>query len=124
VPDGGDAQALADIVAATQRVGTFLAGMDQAGFEQDERTQAAVLFQIVIIGEAAKRLSNEARIAHPTVPWHQVTRMRDFVAHQYHKIDLEVLWNTASRSIPVLLQTLMTQADISPGTRTRQEEDA
>lgn len=109
MPDGRDDQAIADIVAAAQRVSLFLAGMDQAGFEREERTQAAVLFQIVIIGEAAKRLSDDARIAYPTVSWHQVTGMRDFVVHQYHKIDLEILWNTASLNIPALLEALTKQ---------------
>jgi hypothetical protein len=45
-----------DILAAVERATRFVGQMDLAAFKADERTAAAVLHQIFLIGEAAARL--------------------------------------------------------------------
>ena len=50
---------LADIVEATDAIGHFVAGMTEDDWIEDEVKQGAVMYQLVIIGEAATRLSKE-----------------------------------------------------------------
>ena len=58
-----------DIIQATERALQFVGEMDAAAFSVDERTSAAVLHQIFVIGEAAVRLPDDVRRRASNVPW-------------------------------------------------------
>ena len=62
-----DSSALLDIYQAANKVVEFSRGFDQPSFLADERTQSAILHQLLIIGEAVKRLSAEFRRSHPHI---------------------------------------------------------
>lgn len=59
-----------------------------------------------IIGEAARRLSPEARNLFPEIPWKLVTAMRNILIHDYDDVDLNIVWNTVQRDIPPLISRL------------------
>lgn len=101
-----DEELLDDIVAAARAARRFSEGMRRADFVADLKTQSAVTFQLVVIGEAAKGLGEAALARYPGIPWSDVCRARDLFVHHYKKIDSEELWNTVARSLPDLLQTL------------------
>lgn len=65
--------------------------------------QAAVIRNLEVIGEAAKRLPQEFRDDHPQVPWREMTGMRDLLIHAYHRVDLDLVWSTVEDSLPGLL---------------------
>ena len=65
-----------------------------AAFLADLKTQSAVLHQLLILGEAAKRLSQLFRDAHAHIPWPLITGMRDKLIHHYDVVDLGVVWET------------------------------
>lgn len=92
-----------DILAAAERAMRFVGEMDLATFKVDERTSAAVLHQIFLIGEAAARLPEEIRKRAPDVPWEEIIGMRNIIAHGYFEIDLEVPWKTVRLDLPPLL---------------------
>ena len=79
---------------------------DRARFDIDELLQSAVLHWIEIIGEAARGVSDKVRAAHPDVPWHVITDMRNRVSHGYFDIDLDVVWNTVTRDLPKLQESV------------------
>jgi uncharacterized protein with HEPN domain len=60
-----DRAVLLDILKAARLATDFVTGMDQVAFIRDRRTQAAVVYQLMVVGEAAKRLSEPFRAAHP-----------------------------------------------------------
>ena len=102
---------LFDIVHAARLISEFLNEMDRAAFDADVKTQSAVLYQLSIIGEAAKLVPETWRRQHPDIPWRQIGRMRDRLIHHYFNVDLDVVWNTATTDVPVLrnyLQPLVT----------------
>ena len=101
-----DQQSIQDILKAAQEILSFTIDMDSDALMTDRRTQAAVLYEIVVIGEAANRLSAEFRSAHPNIPWKNIIGMRNIVAHQYDKVDEEVVWDAVSRDIPDLIKML------------------
>ena len=95
---------LQHIVEAIDRATGYVAGMDSAAFEQDTRTQDAVIRALEIVGEAA----NKDRVAAPTlqstapeIPWDVMYGMRNRIAHDYFEVDLDVVWQTIQRDLPV-----------------------
>jgi uncharacterized protein with HEPN domain len=98
-----DAASLLDIVQACRRLQRHLSGVDQAHFFADEKTQDAVIRQIEIIGEAAKRLTAEFRQAHSQLPWKQMAGMRDILIHQYDRVDMAEIWSAATVDVPAVL---------------------
>lgn len=101
-----DEATVLDIIVACRRILDFTRGEDLAAFLADAKTQAAVLHEIQVIGEATKRLSDPFRDSHPTVPWHDIAGMRDKLIHEYDAVDLEVVWKVVASDIPTLLAYL------------------
>lgn len=101
-----DIALLMDIASAAERIMAFTDGMDKASFKEDARTNLAVQHQIMVIGEAAKRLSPGQQNEISEIPWSAVARMRDRLIHGYDTVDLEVVWDTVRQSIPSLQETV------------------
>lgn len=95
-----------DILAAAERATRFVGEMDLPAFKADERTAAAVLHQIFMIGEAAARLPEQIRSRAPGVPWQEIIGMRNVIAHGYFEVDLEVPWKTVRLDLPPLLDEM------------------
>ena len=96
-----------DIVQAAHLVSAFKEGMDKATFDADLKTQSAVLHQLMVIGEAVKRLSREFRKSHKDIPWSAIAGMRDHLIHGYDIVDMEEVWRTATVDVPSLLTALI-----------------
>jgi len=101
-----DGAFLLDISHAARLVLEFVTGADEAAFQTDKMRQSAVLHQILVIGEAVKRLSPGFRSRNPGIPWARIAGMRDRLIHAYDEVDLEEVWETATTHIPDLLERL------------------
>lgn len=101
-----DAAALLDVLNAARRIVEFRGAIDEDAFLNDARTQSAIIHQIIVMGEACKRVSEAYRDAHPRIPWRKIAGMRDIVIHEYDDVDLGEVWRVASRDIPALLPLL------------------
>jgi uncharacterized protein with HEPN domain len=69
MPNRKDTATLLDIQRASQKVIQFHQGISKTDFIEDDKTQSAIVFQLMIIGEVVKRLSQEFRTLHPETPW-------------------------------------------------------
>jgi uncharacterized protein with HEPN domain len=101
-----DEATLADILRACRLAAQFVDGLDRDGFLDDLKTQAAVLHEIMIVGEGVKRLSDELRATNPRIPWRLIAGMRDRLIHQYDAVDLEEVWRTVTVDLPSLTRDL------------------
>jgi uncharacterized protein with HEPN domain len=101
-----DEATLLDVARAARFVLEFKQGMDKAAFVNDYKTQSAVLHQLMVVGEAVKRLSPEFRARYPGVPWSLVAGMRDKLIHGYDIVDLDEVWRTAEVDVPELLSLI------------------
>ncbi len=84
----------------------FSAGMDLTGFRKDNLKQSAILHQLLLLGEASKRLSPELRMEFAEIPWKQMAGLRDHIVHAYDSVDVDEIWVTVARDLPDLLPLL------------------
>jgi len=101
-----DAARVRDITEAASRIRDRVAGLNLEQFASNDTVMRAVLYDLAVIGEAAKGISGRMRQQHPSVPWSDMAGMRDVVIHQYFGIDASLVWRAASVSVPRLLESL------------------
>jgi uncharacterized protein with HEPN domain len=101
-----DKAALLDIHNAAQRILRFATGLTKSELAANEEKQSAILYQVIIVGEATKRLSTDFRTIHLDIPWSDIARMRDILAHQYDRVDLDTLWDVIQRDISELIEQI------------------
>ena len=78
------ADAIAEYVARGRRT-----------YDADSAVRDAILFRIVVIGEAAKAVvQRDPGLAADLsdVEWSALARMRDRITHQYWAIDAQIVW--------------------------------
>ena len=95
-----------DILEAGRLLQTFVAGVAQDTFENDLMRQAAVMRQLEIMGEAARRLSEETRLELCEIPWRQIIGMRNRLIHGYDDVDLAIVWDSVQNDLPLLIAQL------------------
>jgi uncharacterized protein with HEPN domain len=95
-----------DILQSCEKVRRYTIGMTQAQFLADDRTYDAVLRNLEIIGEAAKRLPIDVRQNMPQIEWAKIAGMRDWLAHAYFGLDADIIWDVVESKLPELEQAV------------------
>ena len=94
------------IIRYCDRVEGYLAKLDNSRdrFYEDQMCQDACCMCIAQIGELTGHLSDEYRKQHAELPWREIKDTRNYYVHNYGGVDLEYVWNTAKKDLPVLKQ--------------------
>lgn len=66
----------------------------------------ALLFQFVVVGEAVKNLAPETRDSEPQIPWVDIAALRDLIAHEYFRIEIDRVLAIVERDVPPLEQAI------------------
>lgn len=90
------------IFDAIDSIERYLKDKNYEEFKENSMLQDAVIRKIEVIGEATKKLSGELREKNREIPWKQITGMRDKLIHKFSEIDLDVVWDTTNKDIPLL----------------------
>jgi uncharacterized protein with HEPN domain len=101
-----DKALIADILHASKLALGFCSNYSKSEFFDDQKTQSAVLHQLLIIGEAVKNLSVEFRATQQQIRWKLIAGMRNKVIHEYNDVDLDEVWSTIKTDIPHLIDQL------------------
>jgi uncharacterized protein with HEPN domain len=97
---------LLDILVAARLALQYVSGKTRERFLGDVQLQDAVIRRLAVIGEAARRVSEATRLAHPSLPWHEMIGMRNIVVHEYDDVDLNVVWDAVARDLKPLVNAL------------------
>ena len=90
---------IADIREAIAAILARTLALDLAAFEADETVWKATLYDLQVMGEAAKRLPSEVRDSAPEIPWREMIATRDFLAHGYYRVEPKRLWSLIEREL-------------------------
>lgn len=104
LPD--DLARLRHMIEAGEAACRFIVGRQRVDLDTDLMLQFALVRAVEIVGEAASKMSPEARSEATTVPWPQIVAMRNRLVHAYFDIDRDILWRTVTDEIPGLIGVL------------------
>ncbi len=110
-----DEAVLLDMLTFSRRVRDRMSSVSLEEFESDEDLQLAVTHLIQIIGEAASRASEGLRNSYPALPWADIVGMRHRLVHDYLRVRIDILWQTATEDIPALVAVLEGVVPEEPG---------
>ena len=68
-------------------------------FLEDEKTQAAIMFNLITMGEAANRISPEFQEMHPEIPWSSIIGTRNVIVHGYDQIKMQIVWDIIQKNL-------------------------
>jgi uncharacterized protein with HEPN domain len=105
-PSWRDSSYIWDIVDASRLAIDATRDLDFAGYESNRLVQAAVERCIEVIGEAARRLSEDLKQRHPEIPWSKIVGQRNVLAHDYREIQQERIWRIVREELPRLVSQL------------------
>ena len=105
-PEERDAAYLWDMLEAAREVQQMIGGSAVDDFLKNRVLMRATERTVEIIGEAAGRISDGFKEAHPEVPWRQIKGQRNILAHEYGQIDHQLLFKTATIDVPALIARL------------------
>ncbi|MFQ6128535.1 MAG: DUF86 domain-containing protein [Thermoplasmata archaeon] len=91
-----------DILSSLQEVEDFTMDMDFESLIADRKTINAVIRSLEVMGEAAKKMPDSIRDRYPEIPWKRIAGMRDKLIHEYHGVDLEIVWEVIRKEAPPL----------------------
>ena len=98
----GDVAYLRHILDAISRIEDYTKSIRYKEFLNNNLVQAGVIREIEIIGEASKGLNEDLKNKYKSIPWRKIAGMRDKLIHHYFGVDMDAIWETIEKDIPIL----------------------
>jgi uncharacterized protein with HEPN domain len=89
-------------VVAIQKIEGYVDGMKPDEFSHGGMQVDASLYNLIIIGEAVRHVPATLREKYPEVQWKSIAGLRNLLAHEYFRIELEIVWNIIHEAMPEL----------------------
>ena len=89
-----------DITDSIKETEEFTKELSFDDFKQDKKTVNAVIRSLEIMGEAAKKIPDDLRRKYSKIPWKEMAGIRDKLIHEYHGVDLEIIWKVVKEELP------------------------
>ncbi|MBI3442562.1 MAG: DUF86 domain-containing protein [Candidatus Sungbacteria bacterium] len=92
---------LKHILGGVGQIEEYVRDISKEKFLASPQIQDAVMRRLAIIGEATKNLPSDLREKYAQIPWNNIAGMRDMLIHEYFGVDMELVWNTIQKDLPV-----------------------
>jgi uncharacterized protein with HEPN domain len=102
MPEMSPAGDLNEILAAIGRINSYLVGVDEDQFCATDKDVDAVAMNLIVIGEAVRRLPANILSREPSIHWQGIIGVRNRIAHGYSSIQRPVIWAIVTKELPVL----------------------
>jgi len=103
---------LTDILSSIHSIRRHIRPFESAiQLYESEQASPAVVYNLMIIGEAVKHLSDESRQPLPAMRWRKIAGLRDLIAHRYWTTDYEIVWDIVCRKISELESVVAMQLE-------------
>jgi uncharacterized protein with HEPN domain len=89
---------LADIAEAINRIRGYVGDLESASIDSPIVADA-VVYNLLVIGEAVKDLGEDVRAKEPTIPWSDIAGMRDLLTHEYFRVDPRIVERTVRKDV-------------------------
>lgn len=106
MPRPDDLTRLRHILDAAEKAGRFVSGRSRRDLDSDEMLSLALVRLLEVVGEAASGISPGLRRKYPDLPWPQMTAMRNRLIHGYFDVNPELIWNTVTEELPLLVSRI------------------
>ncbi|MEX0271079.1 DUF86 domain-containing protein [Leptolyngbyaceae cyanobacterium UHCC 1019] len=104
-----DLQFLLDMLQSAELILTYTAQCSKDEFVANVQLQDSVIRRLLVIAEAARRVSDATRQALPNISWQEINGMRNRLVHEYDDANLNIVWNVVQFEIPPLIEELKLQ---------------
>ncbi len=104
-----DLQFLLDMLQSAELIVTYTAQCSKAEFVGNVQLQDSVIRRLLVIAEAARRVSESTRQTLPNVSWQEINGMRNRLVHEYDDLNLNIVWDVVQNEIPTLIEELKIQ---------------
>lgn len=95
-----------DILECISRIQKYTKGFGFSDFESDDKTIDSVLRNLEVIGEASRHVPRHIKTKYPNLPWLEMNTMRNIVIHEYHGVNLSIIWQTITEDLPPIVPLL------------------
>lgn len=93
---------LTEIMEAIARIERYIAGMSEEDFCASDKEVDATAMNLIVIGEAVRRLQPVVIASEATISWPRIVAMRNRIAHGYSSVQRPVVWAIATKELPGL----------------------
>ena len=93
---------LQHVIDCIEKIEIITKDLSYESYLEDWIKQDAIFRNIEIIGEAIVNVEEELKQKYPDVPWFQAKGMRNFLIHEYFKVDHDAVWETYQNHLPKL----------------------
>ena len=97
---------LRHMLDASLEIQQYVQSATRGELDSDPKLVHSLVRLLEIIGEAANQVSDELREKTKDIPWFIIIGMRNRLIHAYFDINLNVVWSTSTKDIPLLITKL------------------
>jgi uncharacterized protein with HEPN domain len=97
---------LADLLDYGQRAMLHASRTTHDDFLASEENRDAILHCVTMVGEIAGRLSDDVATELPQFDWRAMKNMRNFIVHEYDRVDVERVWRVVQEDVPAVVEAL------------------
>jgi len=101
-----DLQFLLDMLQSAELIIEYIDQCSKDEFLETIQLQDAVIRRLLVIAEAARRISETTRQTLSTIPWQEINGMRNRLVHEYDDVNLNIVWDVVQNEIPILIEEL------------------